>query len=159
MCYHHKLSTNPQLETSKTPALHLVCRAGTQKRLLNALPTERLLLFLPLIAPSLTSHFSSHVVTGPSACLSYVVPCQRCIFPDHKHIGTYVSSPIFYTAWWLHEIPVSRRKENLSSMVFLVATCVEVDRNTPRLPALETDRYAFFNFVSQGIFDFLGLFI
>lgn len=44
-------------------------------------------------------------------------------------------------------------------MIFLVATCVEVDRNTPHLPALETDRYALFNFVTQGTFDLLGLFI
>lgn len=68
-------------------------------------------------------------------------------------------SPIFCTVWRLHEIPVRCCKENLSSMIFLVATCVEVDRNTPHLPALETDRYALFNFVTQATFDLLGLFI
>lgn len=88
---------------------------------------------LPLITPSLTSHFSSHVTPGPSACLSYVIvcnalslPCQHCILPVHKHAGICVHSPIFCTVWWLHEISVRCRKENLSSMIFLVATCVEV---------------------------------
>jgi len=44
-------------------------------------------------------------------------------------------------------------------MMFFVATCAEVDGKTPRFPALETDRYALFNFVTQGTFDLLGLFI
>lgn len=44
-------------------------------------------------------------------------------------------------------------------MNFRVATRVEVHRNTPHLPALETDRYALFNFVTQGTFGLLDLFI
>lgn len=69
MCYHprehsahsHKLFINPQLEASKkTPAWHSGLRAGTQKRLLNVLSTERVLFFFffnpSLITPPLTSY-------------------------------------------------------------------------------------------------------
>lgn len=66
---------NPQLETSREiPALHSLLRAGTQRRLLNVLSTEKRLFFLslPLTTPPITSHLSSHIIYR-TLCLSQLL--------------------------------------------------------------------------------------